>query len=105
MRPLCLHASYACHSQTPRSVRVCMSVFSPTRVCRLRVGLKSDLRSDPHGRLSAGPVAALLGGALRDLELAVRPLLAILLRVAAHCFALLERNLVSRFRLRHGDLV
>jgi hypothetical protein len=53
----------------------------------------------------ARAVATLLRRALRGIEFAVRALLTVLLRVAAHRFAFLRSNLVRRLGLRHCDLV
>ena len=38
-------------------------------------------------------------------EVGIRAVLAVVLRIAAHGFALLDGDLVSRFGLSHGDLV
>ena len=59
----------------------------------------------PETELALARVATLFGRTLGSLEIAVRAVLTVALRVTRHRLALLGRDLVSCFRLRHRDLV
>ena len=59
------------------------------------------MQADP----SARAVVALFGGALGGIEITIRAILTIGLRILTQRLALLHRDLMSRFGLRHCDLV